>query len=60
MKSIRYVCALCALILVARHVSLAQAVSGSLLGTVSDQTGALVAGAKVAITEVNTGVSRNS
>jgi len=60
MKSIRYVCALCALILVARHVSLAQAVSGSLLGIVSDQTGALVAGAKVAITEVNTGVSRNA
>jgi hypothetical protein len=36
----------------------AQAVTGTLLGTVTDASGALVAGAKVTAVEVNTGVSR--
>src|SRR5437867_2317298 len=36
-----------------------QAISGSLLGTISDSSGATVPGAKVQITEVNTGVTRN-
>ncbi len=38
----------------------AQAVSGSLLGAITDSSGAAVAGAKVVITEVNTGVSRST
>src|SRR3954470_14675693 len=60
MKLLRYVCALVALIFCCRGTSFAQAVSGSLLGTVTDQSGATVANAKVTITEVNTGVSRNA
>ncbi len=36
----------------------AQAVRGSLLGTVTDATGGVVPGAKVTITEINTGISR--
>jgi outer membrane receptor protein involved in Fe transport len=36
----------------------AQAVTGTLLGTVTDASGALVAGAKVTAVEANTGVSR--
>ena len=35
-----------------------QAVNGTLLGTVTDSTGALVANAKVTITEANTAISR--
>src|SRR5712692_116780 len=37
-----------------------QAVKGSLLGTVTDSSGAVVPGAKVAITEVNTGLGRSA
>lgn len=38
----------------------AQAVNATLLGTVSDSSGASIAAAKVVATEVNTGVSRSS
>jgi hypothetical protein len=38
----------------------AQAVSATLLGTVTDSTGALVPGAGITVTEVNTGVSRTA
>jgi len=37
----------------------AQAVNGTLLGTVTDSSGAAVPAAKVVITETNTGISRN-
>jgi hypothetical protein len=37
-----------------------QAVNGTLLGTVSDSSGAVVTGAKVAITETNTAVKRET
>jgi protocatechuate 3,4-dioxygenase beta subunit len=37
-----------------------QAVNATLLGTVVDSTGALIANAKVTITEVNTGASHSS
>ncbi|MBV9404412.1 MAG: carboxypeptidase regulatory-like domain-containing protein, partial [Acidobacteriaceae bacterium] len=51
---------LCALLcLAALHVS-AQAVTGTVLGTVTDASGAVVANAKVTLTEVNTNVSRNA
>src|SRR5215472_18911197 len=38
----------------------AQAVKGSLLGTVTDATGAVVPGANVDITEVNTNLKRST
>src|SRR3954454_17944559 len=60
MKLLRLVCAVSALILIFRGDLRAQAVSGSLLGTVTDATGALVANAKVTSTEVNTGLSRTA
>src|SRR3954454_3591708 len=60
MKLLRLVCAMSALILAFRGDVRAQAVSGSLLGTVSDSTGALVANAKVTATEANTGLSRTA
>ena len=37
-----------------------QAVNGTLVGTVSDSSGATVPNAKVTLAETNTGVSRNS
>lgn len=37
-----------------------QAVSATLLGTVTDSSGSVVPGAKVVVTEVNTGVSRDA
>ena len=37
-----------------------QAVTGSIVGNVSDVGGAAVAGAKVTITEVNTGIARTA
>ena len=39
-------------------VLFAQAVTGTLLGTVSDSTGAVIAGAKVTVTNQNTGFTR--
>ncbi len=49
--------ALCALLSSFAASCYGQAVNATLLGTVTDATGAVVAGAKVTITEVNTGVS---
>jgi hypothetical protein len=42
------------------HVLLGQAVNGTLLGTVTDSTGAAVAGAKVVATDVGTGILHQS
>src|SRR5205807_10380883 len=44
-----------ALALAAAGVLLSQEFRGSISGTVTDATGSLVAGAKIAITEINTG-----
>ncbi len=49
---------LAALVLMA-PLAYAQAVKGTLLGTVTDSAAALVPQAKVAITEINTGISRS-
>src|SRR5215475_2374531 len=52
---------LCAAFLVAFPASVAgQAVNATLLGTVSDSTGAAMANAKVTITETNTNISRTA
>lgn len=54
-------CAFGALVLVALSgLAWGQAVTGSLLGTITDSSGASVPGAKIAITEINTGISRTS
>ncbi|MBV9038485.1 MAG: carboxypeptidase regulatory-like domain-containing protein, partial [Acidobacteriaceae bacterium] len=60
MRALRLACAVCALVCFAQFSAFAQAVTGTVLGTVTDATGAVVASAKVTLTEVNTGVSRNS
>ncbi len=46
------------LALVAPRLAAAQAVTGTILGTVSDSTGAVIGGAKVTVTNVDTGQSR--
>src|SRR6185312_274974 len=58
MKNLRSMCSLCALVLIFSAVGFAQAVSASLVGTITDSSGAAVPDSKVTITEINTGVSR--
>src|ERR1700759_3765465 len=58
MKNLCRASALCALAVFFVVTAYSQAVNGTLLGTVMDQTGAVVPNGKVVITEVNTGVSR--
>src|SRR6266576_766053 len=58
MRGFRLSSALCALLSLSVH-SFGQAVNATLLGTISDASGAVVANAKVTITEVNTGVSHS-
>jgi hypothetical protein len=60
MKHLRWVFALWALGLIYQTCAYGQAVTGSVLGTVTDASGAVVANAKVTLTEVNTGVSRSA
>ncbi len=43
------------LALLAPRTAAAQAVTGTILGTVTDSTGAVIAGAKVTVTNVDTG-----
>ena len=59
MKNLRPICAVFALWLAFPVGSLGQAVNATLLGTVTDVSGAVVANAKVMITEINTGVSHS-
>ncbi len=60
MVSLRLRLAVCALAVCVPVAVWAQAVTGSILGTVMDPSGAVIAHTKVVITEVNTGVSRTS
>jgi hypothetical protein len=57
-KHASLICAVAALFLVFTGLVHGQAVTGSLVGTVTDSSGGTVANAKVTITEVNTGISR--
>ena len=59
MKGLRKICALCALLLLTAGFGYSQAVNATLLGTVTDSSGAIVPNAKVTITEVNTGINRS-
>jgi hypothetical protein len=59
MKHLRSMLALCALSLAFSAAVYAQAVSASLVGTITDASGAAVPDSKVTITETNTSVSRS-
>ncbi|HWQ33194.1 MAG TPA: carboxypeptidase regulatory-like domain-containing protein [Blastocatellia bacterium] len=58
-SSLRLILTALLVLVFSSSLTLAQAVSGSIVGTVTDSSGAAVAGAKVTITEISTGISRN-
>jgi hypothetical protein len=58
MKALRGACAIVALLLFSVGMALGQAVTGTLLGTVTDSSGAVVAGAKVVLTNLGTSIAR--
>src|SRR5258708_14760937 len=60
MPSLRSICILLLLALLAASSAFSQAVNATLLGSVTDASGLVVPNAKVTITEVNTGVSRTA
>jgi hypothetical protein len=60
MKQLRLMYISVAALLLAAGFVYGQAVTGSLLGTITDSSGASVPSVKVVITEVNTGVSRTA
>jgi len=47
----------CIVLLLSGAVAVAQTITGSVRGTVTDPSGAVVAGAKVAVTNIGTGVT---
>jgi hypothetical protein len=59
MNRLRLTGALCALLLASTVCSYGQAVNATVLGTITDSSGAVVANGKVIVTEVNTGVSHS-
>ncbi len=60
MKTMRALCAWCVLLFSIPCVVWSQAVTGSVLGTVTDSSGAVVANATVTLRETQTGVIRTS
>ncbi|MBS1857751.1 MAG: TonB-dependent receptor [Acidobacteria bacterium] len=60
MRGLRSICVAAAIVLLCAGYVYSQAVNATLLGTVTDASGAVVPNAKVTATEVNTGVSRNT
>ncbi|PYU06353.1 MAG: hypothetical protein DMG33_08155 [Acidobacteria bacterium] len=59
-QTMRFVLAVVFALLIGPQALRGQAVNATLLGTVTDVSGAVVAGAKVTITEMKTGVGRKS
>src|SRR6516225_8654057 len=59
MKILCKASALCALAVLSVFTAYSQAVNGTLLGTVTDSSGAVIPNAKVLINETNTNVSRS-
>src|ERR1035441_1005680 len=59
MKNLRTICVLWVLLLLAAGFGYAQSVNATLLGTVTDSSGAVVPNAKIVLTEVDTGVNRS-
>ncbi len=60
MQSPRTILVLFMLAVLSASLAFSQAVNGSLVGTITDSSGAAIPNAKVAITEANTGVSRGT
>ncbi len=60
MKLLYRICAACALVLLIQIFAYAQAVNGTIVGTITDETGAVVPGAQVTITETSTNASRSA
>src|SRR5262249_32441514 len=60
MKHLRLLCVLSTLILIGAVCLFGQAVSGSLVGGITDSSGASIPDAKIKVTEVNTGISRSA
>lgn len=60
MKTLCLACALCALVFLSQvHID-AQAVNGTVVGTITDPSGGLLPGVQVTITDVGTGTSRST
>ena len=59
MKHLRQIFAVFLFAALAAGAAFGQAVSATMVGTISDASGAVVVNAKVTVTESNTGVSRN-
>jgi hypothetical protein len=60
MKHLRQMCAISALLLIFSVCGLAQTLTATLVGSVTDSSGGTIANAKVTITETNTNVSRST
>src|ERR1700730_12363601 len=60
MKHLRLMFVLCASVIIFTAAAYSQAVNATLLGTVTDVTGAVMANAKVTATETTTGISRTT
>src|SRR5260370_2862504 len=60
MQYLRSICILFLVGLCSVSLAFSQAVSGSLVGTITDASGSVVANAQVTMTETNTGVSRTT
>jgi hypothetical protein len=56
MRDLRVICASLLLAAVSASIGYSQAVNATIVGSISDSSGASVAGAKVTITETNTGI----
>jgi hypothetical protein len=59
MHNLRWICVLLLVVAVSAAITFAQAVNASLVGTITDSSGAALPNAKVTLTETNTGVSRS-
>src|ERR1022692_4219530 len=59
MKNLRTICILSVLLLLTAGFGYSQSVNATLLGTVTDSSGAVVPNAKIVLTEVGTGVNRS-
>ncbi|HLJ49550.1 MAG TPA: carboxypeptidase regulatory-like domain-containing protein [Bryobacteraceae bacterium] len=60
MKRLRWMCVLATLALISTALAYGQAVNATLLGTITDSSGAAVPNAKVTVTETNTGINRTT